>query len=146
MLHKKGGEKVGEKPGLVQSETCLFFSIQLERDESVSGVAPRPWLCPKGKCQGKKDIKQFTFITHCLIAGVRLAAGDMKLAGYKLLKSKIGFEKQMEMCHQTQFQIKGARSVQRRDIFDVLGTRYKSFFKTRSTRNFLCEGETYKQI
>ena len=65
---------------------------------AVSGVAPRPWLCPKGKCHGKKDIKQFTFITHCLIAGVCLAAGDMKLAGYKLLKSKISFKKQTEMC------------------------------------------------
>ena len=31
--------------------------------------------------------------------------------------------------HRTQFQIKGGRLVRRRDIFDVLGKRYKSFLK-----------------
>ena len=96
--------KGGGKPGLVQTETCLFFSIQLEGDESVTGAAPRPWLCPKGKCHGKKDIKQFTFITHCLIVGVRLAAGDMKLAGYKLLKSKISFKSEWK-CVKKEMQL-----------------------------------------
>ena len=30
-------------------------------------------------------------------------------------------------CHKTQFQIKGGRSVRRRDIFKVSGKRYKYF-------------------
>ena len=46
----------------------------------------------------------------------------------------------------TQFQLKCGRSVHRRDIFDVSDKRYKSFLKTLSTRNFLCEEETYRKI
>ena len=47
--------------------------------------------------------------------------------------------------NKTQFQIKGGRSVRRRDIFDVSGKRYKYFLKALSTRKFLCEEETYKK-
>ena len=34
----------------------------------------------------------------------------------------------------------------RREIFDVLGKRYKYFWKALSNRNFLYEEETYKKI
>ena len=44
----------------------------------------------------------------------------------------------------TQFQIKGGRSVCRRDIFYVSGKRYKTILKTLSNRNYLSEEDTYK--
>ena len=53
---------------------------------------------------------------------------------------------QTEMeCTRTQSKIKGGRSVRRKDIFDVLGKRYKLVLNALSNRNFLCDEETYKK-
>ena len=49
------------------------------------------------------------------------------------------------LFHMTQFQIKGGRSVLRRDIFDVSGKRCKYFLKALSNRKFFCEEEAYKK-
>ena len=50
-----------------------------------------------------------------------------------------------QISYMTQFQIKGGRSVRRRDIFDVSGKSCKYFLKALSNRKFLCEEETYKK-
>ena len=72
------------------------------------------------------------------------SVGKLPLSSYPLVKHI--WKSSAHHLLKTQFQIKGGRSVHRRDIFDVSGKRYKSFLKTLSTRIFLCEEETYKKI